>query len=154
MICMNEISLKPIGFIHNNLGQRRFNQWSDTESELVIDREYTDALYGLTDYSHIEVLFYLHEMKHPFRSLIHPTGNPEYPKMGAFATRTPNRPCRIGLTTCALLSLDDNIIRVRGLDAYDGSPILDIKPYSGKTIESIKIPQWIIDIREKNNLVN
>ena len=119
MTVLDEISITPIGFIKNSLGRRHFDQWSETESELVLDMDYVDDLYGLGDYSHIEVLFYLHVMDRPFKTLIHPTGNPEFPEMGAFATRTPNRPSKIALTICKILKIDNNVIRVKGLDAYN-----------------------------------
>ena len=148
MTVLDEISITPIGFIKNSLGRRRFDQWSETESELVLDMDYVDALYGLGDYSHIEVLFYLHEMDRPFKTLIHPTGNPEFPEMGAFATRTPNRPSKIALTICKILKIDNNVIRVKGLDAYNGSPILDIKPHYGGPVDDIKLPKWILNLRK------
>lgn len=88
-------------------------------------------------------------MNRPFRTRIHPTGNSEYPEMGAFATRTPNRPSKIALTTCRLVSIDGNVLHVRGLDAFNGSPVLDIKSYSGKIVEDIKVPAWINDLNEK-----
>ena len=150
MVLMKPVMIQPIGYVKNNLGRRSYNEWRDTESEIIISEEYQDALIRLDDFSHIEVIFYLHEMDREFRTRIHPTGNPEYPLMGAFATRTPNRPSKIALTTCKLLGVEGNILRVRGLDAIDGSPVLDIKPYSGKHVEDLKVPQWIQDIREKS----
>ncbi|MFW6109191.1 MAG: TrmO family methyltransferase domain-containing protein, partial [archaeon] len=95
------------------------------------------------------VLFYIHEMDRPFRTRIHPTGNPEYPLMGAFATRTPNRPSKIALTTCKLLEINGNVLRVKGLDAYNGSPVLDIKSISWRDDTDMRVPQWIDDLREK-----
>ena len=139
--------IQPIGYVKNSLGRRPYNKWRDTESELIISEEYQEALYRLDEFSHIAVIFYLHEMDRKFRTKIHPTGNLEYPLMGAFATRTPNRPSRIALTTCKMLSVEGNVLRVKGLDAYDGSPILDIKPYYGKPVEDLKVRQWIRRVR-------
>ena len=143
MALLEPVMVQPIGYVKNSLGRRPYNKWRDTESELIINEEYREALNRLDEFSHIEVIFYLHEVDKEFRTRIHPTGNLEYPLMGAFATRTPNRPSRIALTTCKLLSVEGNILRVKGLDAYDGSPVLDIKPYSGKHVENLKVPQWI-----------
>jgi len=151
MVLMKPISIQPIGYVRNNLGRRQYNEWRETESGIIICEEYQDALFRLDEYSHIEVMFYLHEMNSPFRTRIHPTGNSEYPEMGAFATRTPNRPSRIALTTCRLLNIKRNILRVKGLDAFDGSPVLDIKSYSGKTLEYVRVPEWIKDLNEKLN---
>ena len=149
MTLLNPIPIQPIGVVENSLGRRHYNQWRETESTITISEEYRDALYRLEEFSHIEVLFYLHEMDHEFRTRIHPTGNPEYPLVGAFATRTPNRPSRIGLTKCRLLSIDGNRLRVRGLDAFDGSPVLDIKPYTGKPISDVRQPEWLRMLNEK-----
>lgn len=149
MVLMAKILIQPIGYVRNSLGKRSYNEWLDTESGIVISKEYRDALYRLDEYSSIEVLFYLHEMHRPFRTRIHPTGNPEYPLMGAFATRTPNRPSRIALTTCRLLEIKGNVLRVKGLDAYDESPVLDIKPISWRNDLDVRVPQWIYDLREK-----
>ena len=152
MMLMEPLMLQPIGYVKNSLGKRPYNEWGDTESEIILSEEYQDALYRLNEFSHIEVIFYLHEMDREFRTRIHPTGNPEYPLIGAFATRTPNRPSKIALTTCILQSIEGNVLRVKGLDAYDGSPVLDIKSYSRKHVKDLNVPQWIQDIREKSNL--
>jgi len=146
------IMLQQIGYVKNSLGRRSYNEWRDTESEIIISEEYQDALYGLDEFSHIDVIFYLHEVDREFRTRIQPTGNPDYPLIGAFATRTPNRPNKIAVTTCRLLSIEGNVLRVKGLDAYDGSPVLDIKSYSGRQVKGLRVPQWIQDIREKSNL--
>ena len=140
---LDTIPIQPIGIVRNQLGKRNYNQWKNTESYIIIMPEYQDALYRLNEYSHIEVIFYLHEMNHPFKTRIHPTGNPEYPLMGAFGTRTPNRPSKIALTTCKLLDIKENILRVKGLDAYNGSPVLDIKSVSTRKIIDIQTPQWL-----------
>jgi tRNA-Thr(GGU) m(6)t(6)A37 methyltransferase TsaA len=150
MVSLNPVLVQPIGIVRNSLGRRSFSEWEDTESKIVISEEYKEALYRLDEFSHVEVLFHLHEMDRDFRSRIHPTGNPDYPLMGALATRTPNRPSRIALTTCRLLSIEGNVLRVKGLDAYDGSPVLDLKPHKGKTIEDIRIPYWLKKLKNEN----
>jgi tRNA-Thr(GGU) m(6)t(6)A37 methyltransferase TsaA len=149
------ITLKPIGIVKNNLGKRKFDNWQNTESIIEINKNYQKALYRLDDFSHINVIFYLHQFDEEFEVITHPTGNPKYPLVGAFATRTPNRPNRIGLTTCELIEIKGNVLKVKGLDAFDGSPVIDIKPYAGKNIENFKIPQWINDVsRERSHTVS
>jgi tRNA-Thr(GGU) m(6)t(6)A37 methyltransferase TsaA len=115
-----------------------------------VSEEYEEALSGLEGFSHVEVLFYLHEMDGPFVSMIHPTGDPELPLVGAFATRTPNRPSKIALTTCRLLGIYGNRLKVKGLDAYDGSPVLDIKPHFGPSHEEVTLPSWVADLTRRN----
>lgn len=149
MVLLEQIRVQPIGYVKNGLGRRRYNEWRDAKSEIVISEEYQDALYRLNEYSHIEVLFNLHEMNRPFRTRIHPTGNPEYPEMGVLATRTPNRPSRIALTTCRLLGVDGNVLQVKGLDAFNGSPVLDIKPYTKKLLREVRTPDWLNDLNIK-----
>ena len=149
MTLLNTINIQPIGIVENSLGRRHYDQWRETKSTIIISEEYQDALYRLEEFSHIEVLFYLHEMDQSFKTQIHPTGNPEYPLVGAFATRTPNRPGKIGLTKCRLLNIEGNKVRVKGLDAFNGSPVLDIKPYTGKPISDVKQPDWLKKLNEK-----
>ena len=127
----------------------RYNGWRETDSMIIISEQFQDALYRLDEYSHIEVLFYLHEINRPFKTWIHPTCNSEYPEMGAFATRTPNRPSRIALTTCRLLGIDGNMLRVKGLDAFNGSPVLDIKPYTKNTLSEVRTPDWVNELNSK-----
>ena len=146
---MEKIPIQPIGVVRNDLGKRHYDEWRDTESDIIISEEYQDALYRLDEYSHIEVLFYLYEINRPFVTRIHPTGNPDYPLMGAFATRTPNRPSKIGLTICQLLNIEGNVLQVRGLDAYNGSPVLDIKPVTWRDDINVKVPRWVVGLREK-----
>jgi tRNA-Thr(GGU) m(6)t(6)A37 methyltransferase TsaA len=149
MVLLEPVMVQPIGIVRNNLGRRGYDEWRDTESDVVICEEYQEALLGLDEYSHIEVLFYLHEMDKPFKARIHPTGNPDYPLVGAFATRTPNRPSRLALTTCRLLSINGNVVRVRGLDAYDGSPVLDIKPHFRLKSNEVKVPNWVKELNQR-----
>jgi len=143
------MELKPIGYVSNRVGRRRYNGWRGVVSEIIIDTEYAEALEGLEGFSHIYVLFYLHEIEGPFKMKIHPTGNPEYPLVGAFSTRTPNRPNPLGLTLCKLLSRKGNVLRVKGLDAYDGSPIIDVKPYSHPGVDDVRVPDWVLRLRRE-----
>ncbi|MFD0431012.1 SAM-dependent methyltransferase [Streptomyces zhihengii] len=88
-----------------------------------------EATLGLSDYSHVEVVFGFHLTDRVCRGTQHPRGNPDWPRVGILAQRAPNRPNHLGVTVCALLSVDGLTLTVRGLDALDGSPVLDVKPY-------------------------
>ncbi len=117
----------------------------ETISDLIIDPEWTDGLEGLEVYSHIIVLFWFHKVKEEKVLLkIHPMHRLDLPLTGLFATRTYNRPNRIGETVVSLVARQDNILKVKGLDALDGTPILDIKPYlrSGDFISGTRGPHW------------
>lgn len=90
-----------------------------------------EAIRGLRDFSHVEVI-YLFDRVDPdavHTGARHPRGNRDWPEVGVFAQRVKNRTNRIGLSTCEILGVDGIEIRVRGLDAVDGTPVLDLKPY-------------------------
>jgi tRNA-Thr(GGU) m(6)t(6)A37 methyltransferase TsaA len=140
--------MKAIGIVRTDAGRRRYDGLREVVSEVIIDSECEEALDGLEDFSHIYVLFYLHEVDRPFKTKIHPTGNPELPLVGAFATRTPNRPNPIAQSLVKLLSRKGNILTVEGLDAFDGSPVLDIKPFTYcPRGDEVKVPDWIEKLR-------
>jgi tRNA-Thr(GGU) m(6)t(6)A37 methyltransferase TsaA len=124
---MSSITIHPIGYVKHQLGKRR--DWRNTVSWIHLDPRYEEALEGLDRYRQIYVLFYLHEAHRPFEARIYPSGDPANPITGAFATRTPNRPNHLGLTLVPLLAVQGTTLTVRELDAFDGSPVLDIKPY-------------------------
>jgi tRNA-Thr(GGU) m(6)t(6)A37 methyltransferase TsaA len=127
------MSLKAVGVVRNEFKQRppgESDWFAETISEIVIDSNLTDALDGLEEFSHIIVLYWMHRLASDEVPLkVHRRGRKENPPVGLFASRSPNRPNRIGIATVRLLQRQDNILRVKGLDALDGSPVLDIKPY-------------------------
>ncbi len=107
------------------------DDWGDVEADIVLDGRFPEvAFLGLDQFSHIEVIFHFHRLD-PDRihtGARHPRNRPEWPEMGIFAQRAMSRPNRLGLTICELLAVDGRRLRVRGLDAVDGTPVLDIKP--------------------------
>lgn len=118
------------------------SEMRDRESMILIKREYADGLYRIEDNDHLTVLFYLHESDEytlcgPRRYGV---------ERGLFACRSPNRPSPIGITTVELLERDGRTLRVHGLDAIDGTPVLDIKPYA----PSVDRPDEIEDDRRAN----
>lgn len=116
---------------------------------LTILEEYRDALLGLDGYSHILVLYWFDRNDIPEKRRIlrvHPRGNQDNPLTGVFACRAPVRPNLIGLTRCKVLSITEGRIRIDKIDALDGSPIVDIKPYIPSiddTAEDIRLPDWL-----------
>jgi tRNA-Thr(GGU) m(6)t(6)A37 methyltransferase TsaA len=143
------IILKPIGFVRSEVKEAVSPDscdWSKIVSEIVIDGSLTEALDGVEEFSHIVVLYWMHRVvsgKVPLK--VHPRGNKKLPLTGLFATRAPNRPNRIGETTVRLLRRQGNMLRVEGLDALDGTPVIDIKPYipGYDSASNIKVPQWL-----------
>lgn len=124
----NTTRLKRIATVVNGVTDD-VHDWSEVRSRLVFGEEYVDGLYRLTRFDHVIVLFGFHR-KRGVRMRVHPRHDPSNPLVGVFATRSPTRPNKIGLTRVRLVSVRKNVVTVEGLDAYDGSPVFDIKPPS------------------------
>jgi tRNA-Thr(GGU) m(6)t(6)A37 methyltransferase TsaA len=115
---------------------------------LTIKPEFAPALKGIEDFSHLWVFYWFHENDRPEERAslqVHPRRDPANPLTGVFATRAPVRPNLIGLTACRLLKVQGNVLEVADLDAKDGSPILDLKPYipAGDSIPGATTPAWL-----------
>ena len=141
------MTLKSIGIVRNDIKETTARRNRDeVESEVVLDNSLTEGLDGLEGYSHVIVLFWMHRaMSDEVPLKVHPMGRKELPLTGIFAVCTPNRPNRIGKTVVRLLRRQGNILKVKGLDAIDGSPVIDIKPYipHSDSVPDAKVPQWI-----------
>jgi len=146
----SRMTLKAIGKVSNEVTQPRRQGWEKVISEIVIDSRLTQALDGLDGFSHIKVLFWMHQLaagEVPLK--VHPRGDPENPLVGLFATRSPRRPNPIGETTVRLLERRGNILRVEGLDAVCGTPVVDIKPYipGNDSVADARVPSWVTQSR-------
>ena len=128
-----EIKLKPIGQVHSPRKEPVDDHWGKVVStiELDPDRFTPESLQGLAAFSHIEVVYFFHGVPENKieTSARHPRNRADWPRVGIFAQRGKNRPNRIGLSVCRLLSVEDLAITVEGLDAIDGTPVLDVKPH-------------------------
>lgn len=130
------IGFKPIGRVHSPYKTREEIhplKSQETEGEIEIYPEYTPGLDDIEGFSHIFVLFLFHKSKR-YSLKVKPLMDTQL--RGLFATRHPDRPNPIGLTVVELLERKGNILRVRGLDMLDGTPVLDIKPYSRRDQKS------------------
>jgi tRNA-Thr(GGU) m(6)t(6)A37 methyltransferase TsaA len=141
----NEIRIAPIGRVRRIAPEEDVKDRSLT-TKIILKKGFSKTLDGIEDFSHLFIIFWLHEIprkgKAPLK--VHPRGRAELPLVGAFATRTPNRPNPIGLTLVELVKRDKNTLWVKGLDAYDGTPVIDIKPYdSWDTAAEARIPEWL-----------
>ena len=143
------MTVKAIGVVRNEVKERSpagRDWWADLVSEIVLDNSLTEALDGLEEFSHIIVLYWMNRLDADEVPLkIHPRGQRELPLVGLFVTRTPNRPNPIGKATVRLLQRQGNTLRVKGLDAIDGTPVIDIKPYlpGYDSAPDAQIPQWL-----------
>jgi len=146
-----KIILKPIGFVRTQAVGDEVKDKSRL-SEIFIDCELTEALEGISGFSHVFVLFWLHEITGKERETlkVHPRGRKDLPLLGVFATRTNLRPNPIGLTLCELVKVEGNVLTVRGLDAYDGTPVLDVKPYdSWDCTPNPRMPDWWMKLEKE-----
>ena len=141
-----EIKLKAIGIVRNETKQPTRRKSDDLISEINIDNKYTDSLDNLEEFSHIIVLYWIHKSRSRVPKKVRPKGNPKHDLMGVFATRSPDRPNPIGKSTVKLLERKENVLKVQGLDAINGTPVLDIKPYipGYDSVEDAKAPSWMI----------
>ena len=125
----DKICMSPIGTVRNHVVAPKHEGWSEVVSEIVLRPELEEMLDGIEHFSHLDILFWLDRLpEHDFKK-IHPKDRQDVPLVGVLATRTQYRPNPIALTTAKLLSRNGNVLTVQGLDALDGTPVLDIKPY-------------------------
>jgi tRNA-Thr(GGU) m(6)t(6)A37 methyltransferase TsaA len=142
-----EINLKPIGFVKNAVTEPKIDDSQAVISEIIINEDFKESLSGIDGFSHIVVIYWMHKTPNSERSVtkVHPKRNQNLPLVGVFATRSPVRPNPIGMSTVRLLEHRDNVVKVIGLDAIDGTPILDIKPYipGADSPTEVRVPDWL-----------
>ena len=129
----NEIILRPIGVVRSPIKEVADDCWGGVVARIELDPAQfaPECTLGLYQYSHVEVVFLLNRI--PAEKIEtgarRPRGRTGWPKMGIFAQRSKDRPNRIGVTVCKIESVAGLEIRVHELDAVDGTPVLDVKPY-------------------------
>tara|TARA_B100000676_G_C17783949_1_gene683410 strand:+ start:106 stop:567 length:462 start_codon:yes stop_codon:yes gene_type:complete len=127
------IVLEPVAHVVGGRAEPTDDDWDKERAVIQLDesRFNAEAIAGLDSFSHIEVVFHFNQVPEGKVQCgaRHPRGNTDWPKLGIFAQRGKNRPNRIGVTVCRLLKLAGTRLEVAGLDAIDGTPVLDIKPY-------------------------
>ena len=142
----------PIGHVRGGRAEAVDDAWDAVEAEIVLDPAQLgpDAALGLDAFSHIVVVFVFDRLDPAKveRGARHPRGRQDWPRVGILAQRGSPRPNRIGVTTCRLLGVDGLRLRVRGLDAADGSPVLDVKPHMTgfDPRGAVREPDWAREI--------
>lgn len=168
----SSIAITPVGMIHNATkepflvageeGLRlredrrevldRVRRTREEVSEIVIRENLVEILEGIEEYSHLVVLYWAHAVPEKHRSLtrVHPMGRKDLPVVGIFSTCSPARPNSVLMTVVSLIGRRGNVLDVAGLDAIDGSPVIDIKPYVSEFYprEGVRIPRWMQQIQE------
>ena len=145
-----EIKLKPIAFVKNSRMAPKDDFWEDVISEIELAEHIpTEAFYGISDFSHLEIIFFFDKaLNNDIVFSGHPRENPNYPSVGIFSQRKKDRPNNIGLCTVELLEHNGRKIKIKYLDAIDGTPVLDIKPVfkEFQPKGTIKQPSWVSDL--------
>jgi tRNA-Thr(GGU) m(6)t(6)A37 methyltransferase TsaA len=149
---MNYVPVVPIGRVYSAIEDPVDDVWGGVTSRIEIDgtRFSADCLAGLNEFSHIEVIFLFGRVTDADITLgtRHPRGRTDWPLVGIFAQRAKNRPNRLGVTVCRLVSVEGLTVTVEGLDAVDGTPVLDIKPYMREfgPREEVRQPAWATEL--------
>lgn len=142
----SDYSVEPVGVVRCTRAQPDDDQWDQETSSIELLAPFgAQALAGLADFSHCLVVYLFDRAAWDgTRMSRHPRGNPEWPEVGIFAQRAKDRPNRLGVTVCRVLGVDGATVRVAGLDAIDGSPVLDIKPWMVEfgPRGAVHQPQW------------
>jgi tRNA-Thr(GGU) m(6)t(6)A37 methyltransferase TsaA len=139
------VSLRPIGVVRNGVPQPRPDGWAQIRSDIIVREELSPMLEGIDGYSHVIVVFAFHRVPEQERKeRVRPRGNERIPEQGVLATRSQLRPNPLGVSVVPLLKRRKNILRVEGLDAIDGTPVLDIKPYFANydAVPGASLPDW------------
>ena len=141
------LAMQTIGVVRSPITEGVDEDWGSVVAEIHLRVEYAPGLRGLEEFSHLIVVFLMHQATFtPGDDLVRrPRNRADMPEVGIFAQRAKHRPNPIGVTAVRLLSVRGNVLTVRGLDAIDGSPVLDIKPYfpAFDRVEDAMAPEWV-----------
>jgi tRNA-Thr(GGU) m(6)t(6)A37 methyltransferase TsaA len=147
-----KIELAPIGYVRTTRADPVDDAWDKETTVIELDGEtFTpDALLSLDAFSHVEVIYWFHheEAAKPNLGARRPRGREDWPLVGIFAQRGKNRPNRIGVTVCRLVAVEGLTVTVEGLDAIDGTPVLDVKPYMREFAPrgEVRQPGWATEL--------
>jgi tRNA-Thr(GGU) m(6)t(6)A37 methyltransferase TsaA len=140
-------SIKPIGTVHSSRTEVRDDFWGDVPAVIELAPDMPgECLNGIEDFSHAEIIFLFDKVDASaiVMNARHPRNNPAWPRVGIFAQRTKYRPNRLGCTIVRILKQEGRRLHVAGLDALDGTPVVDIKPVMAEFLpqEPIRQPGW------------
>jgi len=144
---MNHIKLHPIGVVNSPVTDRTDENWGKIKSKVVLNQDFSGAFSGLEGFSHAIIVTYLHEAN--YRKEQHLKRRPRklktMPLVGVFSQRVKDRPNPIGITAVQIVSVKGDILEIKGLDAINGTPVLDVKPYYPQydKVEDSKVPEWV-----------
>lgn len=148
---MSPVTLKPIALVKSPRLEIKDDNWGDVVSIIELDASMPEeALFEIESFSHAEIIYYFHlvpDSKIEYGSR-HPRNNTDLPKVGILSQRGKNRPNRLGATIVRVLKREGNQLHVQGLDAIDGTPVLDIKPVMREFLprEEVHQPEWATEL--------
>jgi tRNA (adenine37-N6)-methyltransferase len=149
---LNSITMTPIGTIHSTRKALADENWLREQATIELDAAQfpADAFAGLSTFSHVEIVFHMDQAdpSQVERGARHPQDNAAWPRVGIFAQRGKDRPNHIGVTICRLKEVKGRTLVVEGLDAVDGTPVLDIKPWVAEfgPRGATKEPPWVTEL--------
>jgi tRNA-Thr(GGU) m(6)t(6)A37 methyltransferase TsaA len=146
------MDLIQIGSVRSPQTEAVDEGWGDVVAEIELQKGLGAGLQGLTEFSHALVVFFMHEARFDWKNdvLRRPRGKDDMPEIGIFAQRARSRPNSIGVSAVEIIGVEGDIVCVKGLDAIDGTPILDIKPYfpDYDYVEHARVPAWVDRLME------
>ena len=145
------IEMEPIGYVRNEVKDRKDTAWGEDTSSISLDKQYISGLKGLEDFSHAIIIYHLDKAKYEKDKHLQrrPQNREDMPLVGIFSQRGKDRPNRIGMTAVKVVSVSEDTLVVKGLDAVDGTPVLDIKPYYPiYDMKDAVVPEWVNRLME------
>lgn len=158
---IKHIELVPIGIVKTSASEEEIkNSYEGVEGIIEIFKDFSKGLDGIDDFSHLIIVFWMNKVSEENRKTLKVKlkgflrfgfkENEIGPEVGVFCSASPHRPNPIGITIVELINRNGRFLKVKGLDVFNGTPVIDIKPYTyDRKIENIKVPKWYIEILEK-----
>lgn len=148
---MQEIIMTPIGYVENNVQAKKDVSWGGDISRIVLEKEYCNGLSGLEDFSHAIIIYYLDKAEYKREKHLQrrPQNREDMPLVGIFSQRGKDRPNKIGMTAVQIVEVAEKSLAVKGLDAINGTAVLDIKPYYPVyDKKDATMPDWVNRLME------
>ena len=148
---MQEIIMKPIGYVENNIQDKKDVAWGEDVSKIVLEKEYYTGLSGLEEFTHAIIVYYLDKAVYKREEHLQrrPQNREDMPLVGIFSQRGKDRPNKIGMTSVQIIAVDERSLVVKGLDAINGTAVLDIKPYYPVyDKKDADVPDWVNRLME------
>ena len=144
--------MESIAYVSNEVENKKDASWGDDVSEIKLETQYYGGLNGLEAFSHAIIVYYLDKANFNIEKHLQrrPQNREDMPLVGIFSQRGKDRPNQIGVTTVQILSISEDRLTVKGLDAISGTPILDIKPYYPMydKKDNCEVPEWVYRLIE------